>query len=400
MQTARQVAVTAGPWLTRERLLVIVLLSVTAAVLYLCFRIAAPFIPALTWAIALTVIAHPLHERLCRWIERRSIAAAITVLVVSVTLVAPAIFVVREIAAEVGRNVEKVDDEVIAEQWQQAVRDNPRLAPMMRWLEEEIELGEQAARLSERFIGGTSGFLSATMYAVGTLLLTVYLLFYFVRDKSGLMKAIREVMPLWTSEADQVFVRVRDTIYAIVYGTLVVSLVQGVLGGLMFWWLGLPAPLTWGAVMALLSVLPAFGAAIVWLPAAVYLALDGDWTRALILVTWGTFVMGLVDNLLYPVLVRNRLRLHTVPVFISILGGLVVFGAAGLVLGPVVLAVAVALLEIWRMRLASGGAETGPGPLHAIITPGEPAAAEEPIFAPPAGLAAAQESATDATTGK
>jgi predicted PurR-regulated permease PerM len=393
------VPVVVGPWLTRERLLVVVLLVVTAVVVYLCFQIAAPFVPALTWAIALTVIAHPLHARLCRWIDRRSIAAAITVVIVSMTLVAPSVFVVREIAAEIGRNVEKVDDEILAEQWQQAARKNPRLAPMMRWLEEEVELGEQAARLSERFIGGTSGFLSATVYAIGTLLVTMYLLFYFVRDKSGLMNAMREVMPLWTSEADQIFLRVRDTIYAIVYGTLVVSLVQGILGGLMFWWLGLPAPLTWGAVMALLSVLPAFGAAIVWLPASVYLALDGDWTRAVILATWGTLVMGLVDNLLYPVLVRNRLRLHTVPVFISILGGLVVFGAAGLVLGPVVLAVAVALLEIWRMRLASGAAEAGPGPAQAIITPEESVTAEPAVPAPEL-LREAQGSMTDATTGR
>lgn len=386
-----------GPWLTRERLLVLVLLLATALVCYLCYRIAAPFVPALTWALALTVIASPLHDRISRLTDRRTIAAGLTVLMVGVTLVAPAVFVVREIAGEIGRNVDKVDDQVIAKQWKQAARDNPRLAPMMRWLEDEVRIGEQATRLSERFIGGTSGFLSATVYAMGTLLVTMYLLFYFVRDRSGLMGSLRAVMPLWTVEADQVFERVRDTIYAIVYGTLTVSLVQGILGGLMFWWLGLPAPITWGAVMALLSVLPAFGAAIVWIPAAVYLALDGDWTRALILVAWGTLIMGLVDNVLYPILVRNRLRLHTVPVFISILGGLVVFGAAGLVLGPVVLAVAVALLEIWRMRVMSGGAEEGPAVVPTIIAPGDEAEtpAEEP-----APLVRPQGSITDATTGR
>jgi predicted PurR-regulated permease PerM len=136
--------------------------------------------------------------------------------------------------------------------------------------------------------------------------------------------------------------------------------------------------------MALLSVLPAFGAAIVWVPAAIYLALDGDLTRAGILAAWGMLVMGLVDNLLYPMLVRNRLRLHTVPVFISILGGLFVFGAAGLVLGPVVLAIAVALLDIWRRRLAIGGAEEGP---TGIIAPGAETspAAPAPVLSLEAG---------------
>jgi predicted PurR-regulated permease PerM len=99
-----------------------------------------------------------------------------------------------------------------------------------------------------------------------------------------------------------------------------------------------------------------FGAAIVWVPAAVFLALQGDVTKALILTAWGSIVVAMIDNLLYPILVKDRLCLHTVPVFVSIVGGLVVFGAAGVVLGPVVLAVTVALIEIWRRRTAHGRA--------------------------------------------
>jgi predicted PurR-regulated permease PerM len=122
----------------------------------------------------------------------------------------------------------------------------------------------------------------------------------------------------------------------------------------MFWILGLPSPLLWGAVMAVLAVLPVLGAAIVWAPAALYLALTGSWEKALILTTWGAIAVGLVDNLLYPLIVKGRLRMHTVPVFISIIGGLVAFGAVGLVLGPVVLALAVALGDVWRRRMAQG----------------------------------------------
>ncbi len=148
----------------------------------------------------------------------------------------------------------------------------------------------------------------------------------------------------------------RDTIYATIYGTVAVALVQGALGGLMFWWLGLPAPLLWGKVMALLAIVPIFGAFVVWIPAAIFLALEGSWGKALILVAWGGIVIALIDNLLYPSLVGNKLRLHTVPVFIAIVGGLAVFGAAGVVLGPVTLALAVALIDIWRRRTAGGGA--------------------------------------------
>jgi predicted PurR-regulated permease PerM len=135
--------------------------------------------------------------------------------------------------------------------------------------------------------------------------------------------------------------------------------VQGALGGLIFWRLGRPAPLLWGVVMALVAVLPIFGAALVWVPAAAYLLIEGHWEKALVLAAWGAIVIGLIDNLLYPVLMKNRLSMHTVPVFIAAVGGLFAFGATGIVLGPLILAVALALLDVWRRRMRLHEIETG-----------------------------------------
>jgi predicted PurR-regulated permease PerM len=118
----------------------------------------------------------------------------------------------------------------------------------------------------------------------------------------------------------------------------------------MFWWLGLPAPLLWGMVMAILAVVPMLGAFIVWIPAALFLALEGSWGKALILTLWGMLIVGTIDNLLRPVLVSSRLKLHTVLAFISVVGGLMLFGAAGLILGPVALTITTVLLEFWRTR--------------------------------------------------
>jgi predicted PurR-regulated permease PerM len=120
----------------------------------------------------------------------------------------------------------------------------------------------------------------------------------------------------------------------------------------MFWWLGLPAPLLWGVIMGLLAIVPVLGAFIVWIPVAVFLALDGRWGEALILTTWGAVVVGGIDNFLYPILVGDRLRLHTIPAFISIIGGLILFGASGLILGPLAVAVTLFLFEIWKTRVA------------------------------------------------
>lgn len=186
--------------------------------------------------------------------------------------------------------------------------------------------------------------------AIGVLL-TFYLLFYFLRDQRAVLLSLRSLSPLSEAEMDRLFSRVSDTVHATIYGTLAVAAVQGTLGGLMFWWLGLPAPLLWGLVMGVLAVVPVLGAFIVWIPAALFLALDGSWGKALMLAVWGGVVVGGIDNVMYPILVGHRLRLHTIPAFIAIVGGLVVFGPSGLILGPVTLTVTVLLLEIWRSRI-------------------------------------------------
>jgi predicted PurR-regulated permease PerM len=113
----------------------------------------------------------------------------------------------------------------------------------------------------------------------------------------------------------------------------------------------------WGVVMGLLAVVPMLGAFVIWVPAAVYLAVSGDWGKALILTAWGTIVVGLIDNLLYPILVKDQLRVHTVPAFISIVGGLILFGASGILLGPLIVTVTMFLMELWRVPVGGPDAD-------------------------------------------
>lgn len=363
----------ADGWLTRQRVQLLALGALTVLVLYLCYLIALPFFPAITWAVVLAVIAHPLHERIREKVHGKSVVAAIAVLLVTITLSVPTVLVVREIAQQATESVEKVRGDPAEQLWNDTKKRYPQVAPLMRWVEREMDVRGQMERFSSYVIDGARHFVSGSMYAVVGSLITLYLLFYFFRDKEKTLGALRRLAPLSTRETEQVFRSVRDTIHAIVYGTLVVALAQGVLGGLMFWWLDLPAPLLWGAVMAFLAILPLLGAAIVWMPTALALAIDGQWDKALLLAAWGSIVVGLIDNVLYPILVKNRLRLHTVPVFISVIGGLLVFGTAGVVLGPVVLAVAMALLEVWRLRLAMAELPT------AVPEETKPARVEDPV---------------------
>ena len=151
-------------------------------------------------------------------------------------------------------------------------------------------------------------------------------------------------------ETDYLFRRAAETIHGVFYGTIITAAVQGALGGLMFWLVGLPDPIFWGVVMALLSIIPVLGAFVIWIPAAAYLGLTGAWVQAMVVVAYGSIIIGGIDNVLHPMLAGSRLRLHTVPVFISIVGGLLLFGASGLIFGPLAMSMTMAILEIWRTR--------------------------------------------------
>ena len=346
-------------WLTRERVLVLVLAGVTVLVGWLCWRLVQPFVPAITWALVLAVLAHPLHERLVDLLKRPSLSAALAVVAVTVAIALPTSLVVRQVGAEAIASASAARELVDAERWKLAIERVPRLAPLREWVEREMNTGEQAQQASGEVAKGVRGLLQRMVDLSIAGLVTLFLLFYFLRDKRWILKSIQRLVPLAPTESDQVRKNIRNTISALVFGTLAVAVVQGALGGLMFWWLDLPAPLLWGSVMAVLAILPILGAALVWVPAAAWLALEGHWDKALLLAGWGTLVVGLIDNLLYPVLVKDKLRLHTVPVFIAVLGGLFAFGATGIVLGPLILAVAIALLDIWRRRMALGEIEQG-----------------------------------------
>lgn len=343
-----------GGWLTRERVLTLVLLAATGLAVYVCYRLALPFLPAVTWALALAVVAHPLHGRILGRLGRPNLAAALSVALVALLIVAPGAFLAQQLVSQASRGLEALKAQTEEGRWQAALGANPGLARALNLVAPNADV----RGMTERATGAAASYLSSlvggSLWALAQFLITLFTLFYLFRDRRLLMKGVKSLLPLSQSETDRLFARVGDTIYATVYGTFAVSFVQGVLGGLMFWWLGLPAPLLWGTAMFLLSLVPVLGAPVVWVPAAAFLALSGAWWKALILAGWGTVVIGSIDNLLYPALVGDRVRMHTLLVFFSVLGGLLLFGAAGLVLGPAAVVVTSLLIEVWRKRLPDG----------------------------------------------
>lgn len=334
----------------RERVLIYVLLAASALLLWLGYLLLRPFLPALAWALALAIVSYPLYVRIQGWSRNDSIAAGIAVALVAVVVVTPAIFIGQQIADQLASTIENFQAGAFEEKLAETVRRNPTTARIYQWLEPRMNFGEALSQSATTIGQQVTGILTGSVAGVMGLLITFFFLFYFLRDGKVATGKIRGVLPLSRNESDSLFGRIFDTIHATVFGTLAISAVQGTLGGLMFWWLGLPAPLLWGVVMGLLAVVPVLGAFVIWIPAAIYLAVYGFWGKAFLLSVWGVVVIGLIDNVLYPFLVGRKLQLHTVPVFIAILGGLLLFGASGIILGPVILALNLAALEVWRAR--------------------------------------------------
>jgi predicted PurR-regulated permease PerM len=362
---------------SRSRGQALVLIVATALGIYLCYRLFLPFLPALAWALALAVLFSPFH----RWLEPKlkhpSLAAAVSVLMVGLIVAVPAAFVGQRLILEAARGAEIIKTKVESGEWRRAIETQPRLAPLADWIERKLDLPGTVKTLATWLTTTAGSIAKGSVVQVIGFCLTFYLLFYFLRDRRAALQSMRSLSPLSEAEMDRLFGRVTDTIYATVYGTLAVSAVQGLLGGLMFWWLGLPAPLLWGVVMALLALVPVLGTFVVWIPAALFLALEGGWGKALILTLWGMIVVGTIDNLLRPILVGNRLKLHTVLAFMSVVGGLILFGPAGLILGPVALTVTMVLLEIWPTRTtAVARARVEPEELSRFENEGGPEAPE------------------------
>ncbi len=347
-----------GPdlWFTRERLLTLVLAIATAAALYGCFRIVAPFIPALAFALALAIVTNRPYTWLRQRVKSDGAAAGIAIVLVALLLIGPASFLVSYLVGAGMDNIQSVRSGQATQNLRAALEREPHVASVYHWAENRFNLRQQGEQLAANLAGRLTGFLQGSLNVVTQLVITLFVLFFFYRDRQVALQSVRHLIPLAQGEADRVFGRISDTMLATVNGSITVAAVQATLGGLMFFFLGVPAPVLWAAVMFIVALIPVFGTFLVWGPIAVYLALTGAVVKAAILVGWGLLAIGTIDNLLYPYLVGDRLRLHTVPTFFAVLGGLSVFGMSGLLLGPVVLSVALALLDVWWLRTRGGHA--------------------------------------------
>jgi predicted PurR-regulated permease PerM len=338
-----------GGW-SRARIRAIALALLAAVGIYLCFRLAQPCVPSLVWAGALAVVFNPLHQWIEAKVRRPNLAAAFSLVIIGLLVVAPATWFAQKLAEQATSVPENMQKQIAAGKWHISGDQHPQFAHFLASVERQVGSPENASMAATWLKSLLSRLVKESAIAAVQVCLTLYFLFYFLRDRFRVLKAIRSFLPLGESETNTLFCRVNDTIHATLYGMLALSALQGVLGGLIFWWLGVPAPWFWALVAALFAFVPVVDTFVLWLPAAVYLGLEGRWGEALGVAALGSLLVRALENFLYPVLVKDRLRVPSVSIFVALIGGLLLFGWSGLVLGPVILTATSALLEICAER--------------------------------------------------
>lgn len=330
-------------------------LAATAIALYLCWLMLKPFVVVLEWAAVLVIVFYPVHKRLSKRIRRPGLSAIVSCILVVVIVLVPLVFIVATLARELAVNAQAFPQQV----GPFLDLNSPRMTRLVQWLQEHgILQGDQSqqflidqARNAFRSVLGQSvGWVGNVLSTIVKAFFVVFTMYYLFRDGDKIVEALPQALPLKRAQSEAILARTGQVISASVYGVVTIAMIQGALGGVAFWVLGVPSPTLWAVILALVCMIPIAGSFFVWIPVALYLGMKGHWTKALLMVLWGALVISTIDNFLRPKLMKQYTKLHELFVFFSVLGGLQVFGLLGIVLGPVVLAVTIGLLDTFRPR--------------------------------------------------
>lgn len=330
-------------------------MAATAIALYLCWLMIKPFLGVVAWAIVLVIVFYPVHTRLARRIKRPGLRALLSCLLVVLIIVLPLIVLTTLIAQELAQVIPNLPSQI-------SHLLNSPTSPLGRvsdWLQTRFGIDtvnskafvvDHLKQSSDWLLGSSVNFLRSIAGGIVRAFFVLFTMYYLFKDGDKIVDKLPAALPLGRKQSEAIIMRTKEVVSASVYGVVAIAAIQGLLGGIAFWILGIPSPLLWAVLMGFVCMIPLAGSFLVWLPLAIYLIITGHWTKAIILIVWGAFVISTVDNLLRPKLVGGQTKLHELLVFFAVLGGISVFGLLGIVLGPVVLAITLGLLRTFQIQ--------------------------------------------------
>jgi predicted PurR-regulated permease PerM len=343
----------------REHIALAIFTALILIACYLFYTIFRPFLASIIWGAVLAGVFYPLNALFARRMKRDNVRALLMCIIVVAVIIVPAVFLTIGLIGEVTDALPKFKAAVDSGQldfilkprtygWNEKIKEF--LGPYVDASNLDIEsvITANMQRLTAFIVEKFSNFIGNFSAAIVSFALSVLSMFFFFRDGPRLIIRLKDLLPMSDDLKHSLTMRLREVIEASIYGGVLVAAVQGLLGGIIFWVTGLPSPIFWGTVMAILSLIPIVGPYLIYIPAAVILILSGSWIRGIIVLILGIVVVSQSDNVLRPVIISSRTKIHTLLLFFSILGGLKVFGLLGIILGPVVASIILTLVEVYK----------------------------------------------------
>jgi predicted PurR-regulated permease PerM len=315
---------------------------------YLAFLVIRPFLAPLAWAVVFAMMFYPVYDELAiRFGPARGAFA--TTLMAAVLIVAPAVMLVSVLAREVPLVIDYVQQaslsapDQIERVWQVLRRRSPVPLP-----DDPTVILREGVQRALAFLAPRAGAAVADVLAtVGSLFVMLFAMFFLLRDGYTFGRRVRELLPLPDRERERLISDTRDLVVASVGVGLLVAAIQGTIGGVAYWLLDIGAPVLWGVAMAICSLIPVVGTGLVWVPTALWLLFSGHAGRGVVLIIIGVVVIGLVDNIVRPLLLSGRTSASGLVIFLGLLGGVGAFGFIGIVLGPIILVTASNLVTVF-----------------------------------------------------
>jgi predicted PurR-regulated permease PerM len=333
------------------RSFILALAAVSVAFTYLML----PFVAVILWACIIALVFYPLHAKiLSRVSERENLAALITLLLCIVIAITPALFLFSSFIKQGTAVYQQLESgQIKPSLWLEQIRTAfPQIDQLLQIIGLDIstlkqKLGALSVEAGKVMAGNALSIGQNTLAWLASLGLMLYLTFFMLRDGAKLIPVLIRALPLGDERERLLMQKFVEVTRATIKGSLVVAMVQGALGGFIFWALDIPGPVLWGVVMTVLSLIPIVGASLIWLPVGLYLLATGATTDGIILIAFGAIVIGLVDNILRPILVGRDTKMPDYLILLSTLGGFSVFGMTGFVLGPLIAALFLTFWEIF-----------------------------------------------------
>lgn len=330
---------------------------------YLTYQILQPFVSAFLWAAVFSIVFYPLYKFILKIVKYGSIASTITAFIILLVIIGPFFSISFLLIDELKDFGAKTDKSAL-----ESIRDffeAPQIARLTKKIQTYLGLTDVSPadiivgnfrKFGQDILSHFSALITNMTNMIIDLMFMLFTVFFLLKDGPDLLNKIKDYLPFSDEQKRRLASQINDMVVSTVYGGVVVAIIQGLFGGIAFFALGLNSPVLWGAAMTIVSFLPVFGTFIIWGPASIYLMFTGSLLKGIVLMLFGIIVIGIIDNMLRPIIISGRTKMPTLLIFFSVLGGMSFFGFIGLITGPLVLALFLSVFAIFKTSEADANA--------------------------------------------